>query len=145
MNKRSMAFCYVVLTISVLVAPIVNAQVDPRAIARYDEKGRMIKLFGIYGLDNAEESRCGRSALTGTIVSVEYDNNGEITNFYVKSRKGKSKNIYLTGITYDKRLSTDEVRRLPSLIAKGKKVSMWIYACGTTGAHYEAEEINALN
>jgi hypothetical protein len=133
------------LAFSALITPSIRAQVDAVATARYDEQGQMVTLFGIYGTDNAKESKCSLFTLTGNIVSVEHDSKGQITNFYIKPRRGKSQNVYLTGITVDKRLPADEIKRLPSLIARGKRVRLRYYGCGTTGAHNEADGIDALN
>ena len=128
--------------ILVLLIPLVSLMHVTRsdhALARYDDNGKMVSIANIFGLKKG--IACTSLAMKGRITSVEYDTNTQITNFFLSTEQGSHENIYLTGVTFDKRLPPDDVKKLPSLVFKSNTVQVQIYACGAAGSHKEAEQI----
>jgi len=132
----------VMLILAIPPVSIAKVKSNYQTIARYDEHGKMVNIFNIFGLKNGAE--CTYLEMKGNITSVEYDKNKQITNFYIRTNLGYDENIYVTGLTLYKRLPADEVKKLPSLVFKGNTVQLQIYACGASGSHNEADQIAGL-
>ena len=112
-----------------------------RAIASYNARGTMI---GVYKMADPEEvSRCGRSILFGRVVSVEYGNHREIVSFSLKARNGEDQKVNLPKSLY-KDLPIEAEMALPKLLARGKRIRVVAYGCGTSVGVLEADEIRAL-
>jgi hypothetical protein len=123
-------FCFSVLTIAILCASAGNtfAQTND-ALSRY-QKGKMIEISDMLG--GKEFEKCSVDSpkrYAGTVSLVQFSEGAKIDNFTLKTAKGSVK-IYLPRELYTERISNQDGRALPTLIAKGRRITADTYRCG---------------
>jgi hypothetical protein len=99
-----------------------------QAEARY-KAGKMIEISDLLSTEETED--CAAKRYVGTISAVQ-NAGGKIESFTLKSA-GSSLKIYLSPSLYSERLNAKDARNLPTLIAKGKKITIDTYICGASG------------
>lgn len=126
------------------VAPVQGS----RAVATYYEEDDT-NMYMIRGMaDPKAIAKCTRNVIAGSITYVNTSDVGsgpEIQNFALRTRDGKSHDIYLPEALYPERLSKDDAKLLPTLINKAVKARVVVYGCGTSPTTFYADQITALN
>ena len=82
-------------------------------------------------LSGEEQEKCSVESKRdgGTVSAIQFTNDRQIDNFTLKTAKGNVK-IYLSPALYDGRLSKQDATSLPSLIAKGRRITVDAFRCG---------------
>jgi hypothetical protein len=146
-TMRWFNFLFLLMSLaSVLAMPDVPTQ-GGRAVATYNEEDDT-DMYMIRGMaDPKTITKCTRSVLVGSITYVntfDEDSGPEIRNFALRTRDGKLHDIYLPEALYPKRLSKEDAKLLPTLIAKGVKARVVIYGCGPSPITLYADQITAI-
>ena len=68
----------------------------------------------------------------------------EIRNFVLRTRDGKSHEVFLPEALYPERLSKEDAKLLPTLINKGVKARVVVYGCGPSPITLYADQMTAL-
>ena len=100
-----------------------------KAGARY-QKGKMIEISDL--LSSEEMEGCESRRFVGLISAVQLKSGEKIESFTLKAKKGTVK-IYLSPVLYSERLNAKDAKNLPTLIAKGKTITVDTYICGASG------------
>ncbi len=78
-----------------------------------------------------EREKCSDESkpYAGTVSAIQFTKDLQIDNFTLKTAKGNVK-IYLSPALYDGRLSKQDHTALPTLIAKGRRITVDAFRCG---------------
>lgn len=136
-----------IFVLSLLEIPALYSQspgYHARAMATYKPGFEMIKISRMS--DPARISRCNRVVLSGTVISVAYDNQRQITSFTLGGRSGTNRKFDIAPFLYERELPWEAKRALTGLIAAGKSVRVSGTNCaGSFGDDIEADEISLVN
>lgn len=112
---------------------------DAPPVARYDERGRMVKIFNLA----SEETRirCARFLKSGAVIGVEHDNERRIVNFTLKPPRGRAEKFYLAE---REAITEADAARLSSLIRRGVRLRVTSYGCGASGGFQEPDVIERV-
>jgi len=99
-----------------------------QAEARY-KAGKMIEISDLISAEETEA--CTARRFVGTIAAVQY-RSGKIESFTLKSA-GNSLQILFSPSLYTERLTGKDAKSLPTLVARGKKITVDTYICGASG------------
>lgn len=132
MRARSALLAILVLVVFSLT---VRAQ-EGQAVARYDERGHMVKISNLSVRETRE--RCARFVYVGKVTHAEYDNRGRLIEFQIR-RRGRPVRFNLVDAAFD----AADVGRLPTLIKKGSRVRVVAYGCGASAAVLDADSITS--
>ena len=96
--------------------------------SRYS-RGKMIEASDL--MSSAQIGKCATPSnrYAGTVSAVVFSSGKIIDNFTVRTAKG-AVNIHLSPELYDSRISKQDAIALPSLVAKGRKITVDAYRCG---------------
>ena len=119
-------FYFLVLTI--VIANADNAFAQDEALSHY-QKGKMIEISDLLSGEEQEKCSVESKRYAGTVSAIQSTNGLQITNFTLKTAKGNVK-IYLSPALYDGRLSKQDATALPTLIAKGRRITVDAFRCG---------------
>ena len=122
-------FFFLALTIVIVFVNAGNTFAQDEAEARY-QKGKMIEIS--YLLSGEEQEKCSAESSKrygGTVSTIQFTADRQIDNFTLKTAKGNVK-IYLSPLLYAERLSKQDATALPTLIAKGRRITVDTYRCG---------------
>lgn len=135
-------FCLLIFLTAALESSVVCAQnFHARAVAHY-RRGTMFMLDKM--ADPKAVSRCSRLVLVGTVASVEYDNQRQIVNFSLTAQNGRTRKVYLPKLLYERQLPSEAEVGLSRLVARGKRIRVVAYGCGSSAGELEADQIRAL-
>jgi hypothetical protein len=95
----------------------------------YYQKGRIIEISDLVSGEEIED--CESRRFVGSISAIQLKS-GKIESFTLKTKKGALK-IYLSPLLYSERLSARDAKNLPTLIARGKTITVDTYICGASG------------
>ena len=122
-------FCFCALTIAVLCLDADNTFAQPTdALSRY-QKGKMIEISDMLGGKEFEKCSVESKRYGGTVSLVQFSEGAKIDNFTLKTPKGSVK-IYLPRELYTERISNQDGKALPTLIAKGRRLTVDTHRCG---------------
>ena len=120
-------FCLLVFTIAVLAAG--NAFAQDEALSYY-EKGKMTEISDLLGQDDHDTCSVESSKrYGGTVTDVQFTTGLQIGSFTLRTSK-EIVTIHLSPRLYDGRISKQDVTALPTLIAKGRRITVDTYRCG---------------
>lgn len=122
-------FCVLVFTISVLCVNAGNTFAQDEALSNY-QKGKMIEISDLMAGEEIEKCSVESSKrYAGTVSMIQLTNDRQIHSFTLKTAKGSVK-IYLSPMLYAERISKQDATALPTLIAKGRRITVDTYRCG---------------
>ena len=122
-------FCFVFLTIVILSG---SAFAQDEALSDY-RNGKMVEMSHLLSMD--EMDKCSDQSTKrygGTVSMVQFSSGKQIANFTLRTARGNVK-IHLSPELYDARISKQDAGALPTLIAKGRRITVDTYRCGGTG------------
>lgn len=121
--------CLLVITIAIIFANAENALAQDEALSSY-QKGKMVEISDLLSGEETENCSVESSKrYAGTVSAVKFSEGIRIDNFTLKTAKGNVK-IYLSPLLYDERISKQDAGSLPTLIAKGRRITVDTYRCG---------------
>ncbi|HEX8286479.1 MAG TPA: hypothetical protein VF556_00700 [Pyrinomonadaceae bacterium] len=106
-----------------------NADTFAQADARY-KNGTMIEISDLLSYEEMQD--CEARRYLGTITAIQYSGGTKIKSFTLKTNKGVVK-INLSPRLYEQRIKANDAAKLPTLVARNKKVTVDTYACGASG------------
>ena len=114
---------------------VVSCLAQDEAMSRY-KKGKMIEISDLLSGSQIEKCAPTSKRYAGTVSAVEFSSGQIIDSFTLRTTKG-SVSIHLSPELYDSRISKQDALALPSLVAKGRKITVDAYRCGKVSyAHY---------
>jgi hypothetical protein len=122
-------FCLLVFSVSILVIACVStfAQNEPQSNYR---NGKLIEISDL--LDEQDYERCSVESSKrygGTVSAVQFRSGLQIGSFTLRTGKANIK-IELSPNLYD-RISKQDATALPTLVAKGRRITVDTYRCGS--------------
>ena len=124
---RRIFYCFALIIIVFCASQ--NSLGQDRAEARY-RKGKMIEISDL--LSSEEREDCTARRYVGAVSAIQLKNGKQIDSFMLKTKRGNLK-IYLSPFLYSERLSKKHAASLPTLIARGKTITVNTYICGASG------------
>lgn len=133
-------FCFSVLIIVILSVNSVNALAQDEILSHYT-KGKMVEIS--YLLAGKEHEKCSSESkpYAGTVSAIQFTEGLQINNFILKTAKGNVK-IFLSPMLYE-RISKADANALPTLIGKGRRITVDAFRCGDSRKILMAEYIIA--
>jgi hypothetical protein len=112
----------------VVLVTVAGALAQDEATSRY-KNGKMIEMSDM--LSSTELDKCTSTSKRygGTVLTVVFTSGKIIDYFTLRTSKGSVK-IHISPELYDSRISKQDALSLPSLVAKGRKVTVDAYRCG---------------
>jgi hypothetical protein len=112
-------------------------------IVKYNSRHQIVGLSNLS--DEGELCYEQQTPISGSIVKLDYDDDEiKISGFILEDESGKRTNINVeTDVLYT-RLPNADIGNLPSLFAKGKRVSVVVIGCGASGRVLMAKNIRAI-
>lgn len=120
---------YCLVLIIIAFGTFQNALGQNKAEARY-QKGKMVEISDL--LSGEESEDCTARRYVGAVSAIQLKNGKQIDSFTLKTKRGNVK-IYLSPFLYSERLSKKDAASLPTLIARGKTITVDTYICGASG------------
>ena len=119
----------IILSALIFAALFSNAEtIFAQAEARY-KAGKMIEISDL--LSTVETEDCAAKRYVGTISAIQVAD-GKIESFTMKTAKNSIK-IYFSPSLYTEKLNAKDAKNLPTLVAKGKKITVDTFICGASG------------
>lgn len=120
-------FCLLVLIVVILSVDADNTFAQDEAQSRY-QKGEMIEIADLLSTEEVESCFGETNKYAGTVLTIQFTKDLQIDNFTLKTAKGNVK-VYLSPALYDGRLSKQDHTALPTLIAKGRRITVHASRC----------------
>ena len=130
-------FCFLAVTVGLVLVNAGNSLAQDEALSNY-KKGKMTEISDL--LSGEEQEKCpveSSKRYAGTVSAVQFASDQQIDNFTLRTAKGPVK-IYISPRLYAGRISKQDAGALPTLIAKGRRITVDTYRCG------DAKKITAL-
>ena len=128
LDKIKMKRILLLLTLIYVVFLFSAETTYAQAEARY-KAGKMIEISDLISAEEIED--CTARRYVGTISAVQYKS-GRIERFTLKTANN-SLQILFSPWLYSERLTGKDAKNLPTLVARGKKITVDTYICGASG------------
>ena len=122
-------FCFLVFTVALLSVEAAKTCAQDEALSRY-QNGKMIEISDLLG--GEEQENCpveSAKRYGGTVSAVQFTSGLQIGSFTLRTGKANVK-IHLSPLLYDGRISKQDITALPTLIVKGRRITVDTYRCG---------------
>ena len=124
-------FFFLVFTISILSVNAGNTFAQDEALSNY-QKGKMTEISDLMAGEEIEKCSVeSAKRYAGTVLMIQFTNDRQINSFTLRTAKGSVK-IFLSPMLYAERISKQDAAALPTLIAKGRRITVDTYRCGKT-------------
>ncbi len=133
-----------ILALIFVLAFMALAQSSTRPVAKYGGTARNPRLIELSNMAGDSDGCLKRGPFIGTLVQRKFDDD-EITliGFVLRDSKDLRTYINLDDEQINRMLMVDRGYVSPFL-AKGKRLKVWVYACGAAGRVLYADRIVAL-
>ena len=122
-------FCILVLTVAALSVEAANAFAQDEALSSY-KNGKMVEITDLVGRDGQENCSVESARrYGGTVSAVQFTSGLQIGSFTLRTGKANIK-IHISPTLYEGRISKQDIAALPTLIAKGRRITVDTYRCG---------------
>ncbi len=124
-------FCLLVFTIAIVTIEASDALAQDEALSNY-KNGKLNEISDLLGVEDAEKcSFESGKRYGGTVSAVQFTSGVQIGSFTLKTGKVSVK-IHVSPMLYSERISKQDAMALPTLIAKGRRITVDTYPCGDT-------------